>query len=162
MTILPDGDIGLLYETGELSSISRLVFARFPIEWLVGTDDTDEDGVSDFNEDVLGMDKNDPNDAAQDPDGDGMNSGDEALAGTLPFDGSSILRPDIVPMAGSIRISWPAVPYVHYSVETTTNLMTGGWTPVPGMSGIRADTTSLSVEIPDEGNGSTYYRVVVP
>ncbi|MDD2599515.1 MAG: exo-alpha-sialidase [Kiritimatiellae bacterium] len=40
MTMLPDGDIGILYETGETSSISRLVFARFPIEWLLKTPDS--------------------------------------------------------------------------------------------------------------------------
>ncbi|MGA0845810.1 MAG: family 20 glycosylhydrolase, partial [Luteolibacter sp.] len=50
MTILPDGDIGILYETGDANAYQTLTFARFPLDWIVGNEDTDGDGVSDFEE----------------------------------------------------------------------------------------------------------------
>ena len=50
MTILPDGDIGILYETGDASAYQTLTFARFPLAWMVGNADSDGDGISDFEE----------------------------------------------------------------------------------------------------------------
>jgi sialidase-1 len=34
LTVLPDGAIGLLYETGDSSSYETLTYVRFPFEWL--------------------------------------------------------------------------------------------------------------------------------
>jgi sialidase-1 len=34
LTVLRDGRIGILYETGEKSGIETLAFARFPLEWV--------------------------------------------------------------------------------------------------------------------------------
>jgi len=34
MTVLPDGSIGVLYETGPKSGVEQLAFARFPLEWV--------------------------------------------------------------------------------------------------------------------------------
>ena len=53
MTMLPDGDIGILYETGNRSPYETLTFARFSLDWLVGADDSDGDGISDFEESLL-------------------------------------------------------------------------------------------------------------
>ncbi len=36
MTVLRDGRIGILYETGEKTGIETLTFARFPLEWVTG------------------------------------------------------------------------------------------------------------------------------
>lgn len=36
LAVLPDGDIGCLYECGERSSIERITFAHFPLQWLEG------------------------------------------------------------------------------------------------------------------------------
>ena len=35
MTVLRDGRVGILYETGEKSGIETLAFARFPLEWVL-------------------------------------------------------------------------------------------------------------------------------
>lgn len=35
LAILPDGDIGVLYEVGEQQSYETLTFARFPLKWLL-------------------------------------------------------------------------------------------------------------------------------
>jgi len=42
MTALPDGSIGMLYETGEKSLLEKIAFARFNVEWLT-------DGKDSFN-----------------------------------------------------------------------------------------------------------------
>ena len=34
MTVLPDGSIGVLYETGPKSGVEQLAFASFPLEWV--------------------------------------------------------------------------------------------------------------------------------
>jgi sialidase-1 len=36
MTMLRDGRVGVLYETGDKSGIETLTFARFPLEWVTG------------------------------------------------------------------------------------------------------------------------------
>ena len=34
LAVLPDGSIGCLYEAGQKHPYEKLVFARFPLEWL--------------------------------------------------------------------------------------------------------------------------------
>jgi len=35
LVVLPDGDVGCLYETGKKNAYESIVFARFPIAWLI-------------------------------------------------------------------------------------------------------------------------------
>ncbi len=39
LAVLPDGSIGLLYETGREKYNESLHFARFPFEWVTSADD---------------------------------------------------------------------------------------------------------------------------
>lgn len=39
MAVLPDGQIGILYEVGEKSSVETLTFARFSLDWVQGVDE---------------------------------------------------------------------------------------------------------------------------
>ena len=39
MAILPDGQIGILYEVGQKSSVETLTFARFSLDWVQGVDE---------------------------------------------------------------------------------------------------------------------------
>ena len=48
LAMLPDGDIGILYESTD--GKPTLEYVRFPVEWLVG----DGDGMTDFEEEVRG------------------------------------------------------------------------------------------------------------
>ena len=39
LVVLPDGDIGCLYENGEKRPIEKITFAKFSLEWLTGGED---------------------------------------------------------------------------------------------------------------------------
>jgi sialidase-1 len=34
LTVMPDGDIGLLYENGEESPYEKITFVKFPLDWI--------------------------------------------------------------------------------------------------------------------------------
>ena len=44
MTILRDGRIGILYETGDKSPFQTLTFARFPVDWVLNDSSDEEPG----------------------------------------------------------------------------------------------------------------------
>ena len=131
MTILPDGDIGILYETGELSSISRLVFARFPLTWLVGTNDADLDGIPDFNEDVMGLNLNEGSDALIDSDMDGRSNRDEYLAMTDIYDKSSYFAVNGMEFTGDVaRLSVETRVGRNYELQVSSSLEPNSWRSV--------------------------------
>lgn len=166
MTVLPDGDIGLFYETGDLGSIEDLVFMRFPIEWITGTADGDEDGISDFLEDATGLDKEDPEDAALDSDGDGQSNLLESKARTNPFDTSSILHIHTIEKQiefNSLSFKWPGVPYVSYRVETSHTMAPGSWETVSGLETVQASSTVglLEVWLPMNAIPQCFFRIAL-
>ena len=71
-----------------------------------------------------------------DPDGDGMDNQAEFLAGTLPLDGSSALRPKIEPSGGNVKLSFTLPVNRSFTIQTSADL--GRWTPwdVPGNQGL--------------------------
>lgn len=163
MTVLPDGHIGIFYETGATSSIAQMEFARFPIEWIVGNADSDGDQIPDFYEDVLGLDKNNAADAAQDTDGDGKSNLEEYRAQTNHNDSGSVLSAQIMDIgAGQQEITWPSVPHVRYRVEQSATMAPGTWTAVPGLDKITATGTSTTRQLPATTSTRVFYRVAVP
>ncbi len=72
----------------------------------------------------------------EDPDGDGMDNQSEFLAGTLPQDGTSALRPQIDPSGGNVKLSFTLPVNRSFTIKTSTNL--GQWTPwdIPGNQGL--------------------------
>lgn len=65
-----------------------------------------------------------------DADGDGMSNGDEAEAGTDPFDPISRLWVDTLRSGNDLTVCWPLLRYKQHQVWQSTNLST--WTPASG------------------------------
>lgn len=164
MSILPDGDIGLFYETGAITSIDDLVFTRFPIEWITGTADTDSDGMIDFIEDATGLDKGNPADAALDTDGDGQSNLFEYHSRTNPLDANSNFRIRTIENTATsnrLTLKWPATAYTTYRVEFSQTMAPGSWHPVPLLEAVTnaSSTGDLTIELPMDANPQNFYRI---
>jgi hypothetical protein len=99
----------------------------------------------------------DPN---ADPDGDGMSNLAEYLAGTSPTDGQSrfeIIR--VTPLTASSTIQWSSVQGKFYTVQRSTDLLTGFadlQTHVPGTAPLNSYQDTATV-----GGGPYFYRIRV-
>jgi hypothetical protein len=127
-------------------------------EYVHASADSDGDGLLDTDElAAAGLSPINP-----DCDGDGMNDGDETFAGTDPVNAASVFEIVTSPAnRGSSRaIYWSSVAGKHYSVESSTNLLTGFDRIVA--SGITA-TPPLNSHTVSNALDSTrvYYRVLV-
>jgi hypothetical protein len=88
-----------------------------------GEIDSDGDGIPDSWEDLYGLNKNDPNDAHLDLDGDGMTNLEEYLAGTDPTSSASVLAITAVEdVPGGILLRWNSVAGRHYRVQVSEDL----------------------------------------
>lgn len=166
MTVLTDGEIGMLYETGDTSSISDLTFVRFPIEWITGNEDTDNDGIPDFHEDATGLGKTDDGDAGLDSDGDGQDNLSEYIAGTHPRDANStfrILSLENDTTKGKRTLRWAAAAYRSYRVESSTSLAEGTWQTVPGLEFLRngSKAREWNVDLPESADPHRFYRISI-
>ena len=87
---------------------------------LRAIDDTDSDGIPDAAEAELGLNANDPNDAAMDSDGDTLTNLEEYIAGTIHTDAQSYLKVDRISAPGTAVIEFSAVSNRTYTVQFTT------------------------------------------
>jgi len=105
-------------------------------------------------------------DPTLDADGDGINNGNETLAGTDPLDPSSNLRllSATVVNGTDVRLDWTAAGGHSYVVQVATNPVGGQLTdfhdlsPVIAVGGTNATTTNY-VHVGAVTNGAAFYRV---
>ncbi len=131
--------------------------------WTVGpSGDTDGDGMPDVYEAQfpLALDANDPLDADEDYDNDGLTNLEEFLAGTNPESAASRLWLQTLPGAGGLAFTFEAVAGKNYTVQYRTSLSTGFWLP---LTNLLIAPTNRTVEITNvSGAPIRFYRVVTP
>jgi hypothetical protein len=155
-----------------LQRVSQTGYANDPTNWIAalptpgpsGVMDSDGDEMPDSWEMDNGFDKNNPADAGQDSDGDGMTNLEEYLAGTDPRAGGSVLALSASLNAGVVELRFTAVAGHRYTILYCNALPSGGiWqtlTIVPPQS-----TTRTVVVLPDgyvAGGTKRFYRILTP
>jgi hypothetical protein len=131
--------------------------------WTVQSDfiDTDADGMPDVYEIANGFDFENPDDAAEDADGDGVSNLGEYLAGTLPRDPASVLALRLSISGDDVVLHFEAVAGRSYQIQSTTSLESGSWTGIetildalPGEQGF--------IDVGGALAGPKFYRLVTP
>jgi hypothetical protein len=100
---------------------------------------------------------------AADQDGDGMINSAEEIAGTSPFNASSLFQvSQMSPLAGAMTLTWPSVPGKTYCVQWSDALGTssfGGSAQSPLIEASLGSTTSWTD--PASNGTRRFYRVIV-
>ena len=126
--------------------------------------DADRDGISDLWEtNYFGRinTTNNANNAAEDPDGDGMSNRDEYIAGTNPTNGLSLLK--LFLTSTNKALEFVAQTNISYSVQYRTALGTQVWTTVSNVAAQPSLIRTVQVNTPNPPpERERYYRVVTP
>ncbi|MEO6475412.1 type VI secretion system tube protein Hcp [Luteolibacter sp.] len=118
--------------------------------------DTDSDGLPDAWETTYGFPIG-ANNAAGDPDGDGLTNLQEYQLGTDPKSGTSFFRAALAPVSGSpgnYQLSWNSVVGKVYVIEWSPDLAT----PFATLRTVTATATTSTAAIANAGNVG-FYRV---
>jgi len=123
--------------------------------------DTDVDGIPDWAEDLMALNRNDPTDALLDPDGDGLSNLQEYLAGTDHLDSTSALKFEAITIGSDVTLSFQAVANKSYSVLYKSSLTDPDWLK---LADVEASAITEMVELTDSpAEGLTrFYRLVTP
>src|ERR1041385_7263709 len=94
-----------------------------------------------------------------DTDGDGRNNLAESIAGTDPFNSSSLLKFATVSQSGgNVTVSWASLTGKRYQVQSCTNLAQAAWINEGGL--LAGNDGQLTAIIPAV-SGTKFFRVVV-
>lgn len=139
---------------GPVSGMNQAQYLRLVDTSIPPDTDADDDGMPDAWEDANNLDKNDPDDAALDDDGDGQNNLSEFLAGTDPQSAASRLA--IVALVrgdDTVTLTWSSVPGKSYVIQASDDLL--GWR-------IHEDAPGEPLVIPASGDSHTSQEIPVP
>ncbi len=146
------------------------LYGNEPLHWTAavptpgdhnGNPDTDGDGIPDAAELLMGLNPNNPADAALDLDADGMTNLQEYLAGTDHLNANSCLKLDGIALGASVTLSFQAAAGHTYSVLHTASLDNPIWVKladVPASSGTR----TVNVTDLEPLAATRFYRLVTP
>jgi hypothetical protein len=128
-----------------------------------GGGDTDNDGMPDSWEDAYNLDRNNPNDAGQDADNDGLTNLQEFRAGTDPRDDDSYLKiTSVAPAPANVAITFNAVADKTYSIHYRDTLSGGSWTWLLNVPAQASSGPVTVYDIDPDTNPQRYYRLVTP
>jgi hypothetical protein len=104
---------------------------------------------------------NNPGNALQDPDGDGMSNRDEYLAGTNPTNALSLLNL-VLSATNANLLQFVAQTNVSYSVQWTTNLSSVSWNTLTNVT-VNSQVRTIQVNSASAPSiNERYFRVVTP
>ncbi len=122
--------------------------------------DLDGDGLPDGWEADYGLNTNCVADAALDPDGDGMSTWQEFIAGTDPTNQLNCLKIDSLTLTNATELEFLAMSNHPYTVEYTDDLQVAAWNRLTDLT---AYATNHVETVVDPGGGTNrFYRLVVP
>jgi hypothetical protein len=129
-----------------------------------GTGDSDGDGMPDSWELANGLKPNDPTDASEDPDHDGLTNLQEYVAGTDPQSAASVLKFNSVALAmdGTVTLHFTAVSAKPYTVQYRDALSGSDWSK---LRDVAEQPNTREEEVTDavpRSSPQRFYRVVTP
>jgi hypothetical protein len=154
-----------------LLRVSPTGYGNEPTNWIgslptlgsPGISDSDRDGMPDDWETQNGFNKNNPSDAAQDADGDGMTNLEEYLSGTNPRSALSYLKVEGPAMiGGEVVVKFLAAEGKTYTIQYRDLAEGGDW---QRLADVGASSLTQVVTVPDPAASSAsrrFYRLVTP
>ena len=151
----------LRYRSAKIDTRSERAAA--PTPGPSGPVDSDGDGMPDSWEMANGFNKNNPGDAAQDADTDGMTNLEEYLAGTDPRHGGSVLEISARVNDGVVELRFTAVAGYSYTIVYCNALPSGGsWQALTSVPPESTTHTVVVADAPGTGGTQRFYRVMTP
>ncbi|HXJ59575.1 MAG TPA: lamin tail domain-containing protein [Verrucomicrobiae bacterium] len=146
-----------------LHRTDAFLFGDDPVNWtaappLSRPPDRDNDGMPDSWELQYGLNPDNPNDATQDKDHDGLSNRDEYLAGTDPTSSSSVLALGVTSFA-PLTLEFNAAANKSYTVEFRNDLTFGAWVP---LTNVDPSPTPRVFRFSDNPLSTRFYRVRTP
>jgi hypothetical protein len=153
-----------------LQRLSMTGYGNDPTNWFAappatggsGMMDTDGDGMPDDWEMAYDFNENNPADANQDADGDGLTNLEEYQSGTHPRNGTDYLKvASVSVVSGQPRIRFTAVAGRTYTLQYRNSFGAGDWARLIDVP-IQA-TTGLTELVDISATGTQrFYRLVTP